>query len=183
MFWLLNKPLTKCKGPRAAIAGLPKHEFPKPTYLPADAIFWSPKLHLLGAQPLFRSIKVPWAKCMSLPFMYFSLWVACNAFIIKRNLPIWKSSCGRLKTRLFGSRNSNFLSPFYSQIGSIIRTFFGRGRICSWILCQLLTEIYYFIVKEIHACFGKKRLFKESGCSYFDWTSLGNICLFQSYQN
>lgn len=75
----------KMQGAWAPIAGLPTCEFPKPTYLSTAAtVFWSPKVHLLGAQTLFRSIKVPWAKCMSFPLMFFYVWVACNAFTVKK---------------------------------------------------------------------------------------------------
>lgn len=32
------------QGAGVAVASLPKYEFPKPTYVPADAIFSSPKI-------------------------------------------------------------------------------------------------------------------------------------------
>lgn len=113
--------------------------------------------------------------CLS-PFNVLSLCAACNVFTLKRASPMWKSLLGGLKTRLWGSRNSTFLSPFYSRIGNVIGTFFGG--ICSWVLCQLLIKIYYFIAKEIQAVLEEKIIFKDFACSCLDWAASGNICSF-----
>lgn len=115
--------------PQQASSGPPRVWLPKPAYLPTAAIFWSPTLPLLGAQPLFRSIKVPWARSLSLPSTDFFLCVDSNVFTIKRNSPMWGSLFGALKARLCGPVNS----AFYSWVEHVIGNFFGAA--CSWILC------------------------------------------------